>query len=322
MAAFPNQPEVVKRLGIIYQTEQKLDASIEAFQKVLQVAPSYPLVNLYLAVSCLRLGRIDESLKALSKELALNPGARHTRTYLASVYQSLGRNLEAVQRQEVSPWGSPQEAQALYQLLTRIEKDLDKGSGTALLHILCAQIYEHDRQYTNAVREHTLALRMRPDFPAVHISLGHDYWKMGRMDKSEEELRKGLRDDPHNSAGNYDMAAILAASQKFQEAVPLLRVSISGRPNFMPAHLLLGKCYASLGDVKNAIQEISRAVQLNPNEPSAHYLLARLYVRSSEKEKSEREFALFEKLSLQQKEKISKRLEEYVETQKGRNDDP
>lgn len=57
--------------------------------------------------------------------------------------------------------------------------------------------------------------------PGVHFSLGHDYWKMGRMDDSEEELRKGLRDDPHNPVGNYDLPAVLAAKQEYQEGIPL-----------------------------------------------------------------------------------------------------
>ena len=321
MAAFPDQPEILKRLGLLYQTEHKFEASIKAFQKALQRAPAYPQVNFHLAVSCLSSDRIDEALKALSKELALSPGDRQTRRYLASVYQSLGRNLEAIQQGEALPRDNPQDAEALYQLLTRIRKDLDKDSGSALLHVLCAQIYEHNHEYTNAVSEYKIALRMRFDFPGVHLSLGHDYWKMGRMDSSEKELRQGLRRDPLNPVGSYDLATLLAAKREFQEAIPLLQISITGQPKFMRAHLLLGKCYASLGDVEKAIREFSRAVQLGPKEPSPHYLLARLYARSREKEKSEHELAVFEKLSLQQKQNISKAVEQYTETQKGKSDE-
>src|SRR4051794_3575192 len=51
MAASPDRPEILKRLGIIYQTEFKFDESIDAFQKVLQQAPEYPEVNFYLGLS-------------------------------------------------------------------------------------------------------------------------------------------------------------------------------------------------------------------------------------------------------------------------------
>ena len=86
----------------------------------------------------------------------------------------------------------------------------------------------------------------------------------------------------------------------------------------MTAHLLLGKCYASLRDVEKAMQELSTAVQLNPKEPSPHCLLARLYAGLREKEKSEHELVVFERLSLQQKHEASRRVEQYVGTQKGR----
>src|SRR5438552_16727788 len=39
---YPNQPEIFKRLGIIYQTELKFQESIDTFQKVLDGAPQYP----------------------------------------------------------------------------------------------------------------------------------------------------------------------------------------------------------------------------------------------------------------------------------------
>src|SRR5690349_17960831 len=39
---YPNQPEILKRLGIIYQTELKFQDSIDTFQKVLDGAPQFP----------------------------------------------------------------------------------------------------------------------------------------------------------------------------------------------------------------------------------------------------------------------------------------
>ena len=54
-ANFPQQPEILKRLGLIYQTELKFKESIDSFQKVLQQAPQYPEVNFYLGLSYLGL---------------------------------------------------------------------------------------------------------------------------------------------------------------------------------------------------------------------------------------------------------------------------
>src|SRR5262245_27186332 len=59
--AFPNQPEVLKRLGLVYQTELKFQESIDTFQKVLQQAPQYPEVNFYLGLSYFGLNQYEKA---------------------------------------------------------------------------------------------------------------------------------------------------------------------------------------------------------------------------------------------------------------------
>src|SRR2546425_7241905 len=44
----PDDPEVLKRLGILYQTELKFGDSIELFRRALSVSPQHPEVNFYL----------------------------------------------------------------------------------------------------------------------------------------------------------------------------------------------------------------------------------------------------------------------------------
>src|ERR1017187_9215386 len=44
----PGSPEVLKRLGILYQTELKLQVSLEAFAKVLASQPQYPETNFFM----------------------------------------------------------------------------------------------------------------------------------------------------------------------------------------------------------------------------------------------------------------------------------
>src|SRR2546422_5338815 len=73
LAQFPDQPEALKRLGIVYQTELKFLESIDAFQKALQVNPQYPEVNFYLGLSYFGLNQYEQSLEYLNTELRLHP---------------------------------------------------------------------------------------------------------------------------------------------------------------------------------------------------------------------------------------------------------
>src|SRR5205823_12902950 len=43
--SYPHQPEILKRLGIVYQTDLKFPESLDAFGRLLQTAPQYRGVN-------------------------------------------------------------------------------------------------------------------------------------------------------------------------------------------------------------------------------------------------------------------------------------
>src|SRR5262245_32313500 len=66
--AFPNQPEIQKRLAILLQTELKLSESVEAFAKVLKNNPQYPEVNFFLGLSYLGLNHFENALAYFNKE--------------------------------------------------------------------------------------------------------------------------------------------------------------------------------------------------------------------------------------------------------------
>src|SRR5688572_3611777 len=88
-ASFPKQPEVLKRLGLVLQTELKFQESIATFQQVLQQAPQYPEVNFYLGLSHLGLNEFQKAIEWFNKELEANPKYKRAHFYAAQAYQAL-----------------------------------------------------------------------------------------------------------------------------------------------------------------------------------------------------------------------------------------
>src|SRR6266699_4268162 len=99
--SYPHQPEILKRLGIVYQTELKFPESLDTFSRVLQGAPQYPAVNFYQGLSYFGLNQFDQAIEAFNKELEANPKYRRARYYEALAFQSLNRNADALRQYEI-----------------------------------------------------------------------------------------------------------------------------------------------------------------------------------------------------------------------------
>ena len=64
LAGAPGNLEVLKRLGVLEQTELKFDSSIDRFQKILARNPQYSQVNFYLGVSYLGRNALDRAIES------------------------------------------------------------------------------------------------------------------------------------------------------------------------------------------------------------------------------------------------------------------
>src|SRR5204863_4220142 len=114
---YPNQPEILKRLGIVYQTELKFGESIETFERVLQGAPQYPEVNFYIGLSYFGLNQFEKAIEAFNKELEANPKYRRAHYYTAQAYQSLNRTADAARQYENLLQEDPADKKVLFQLI-------------------------------------------------------------------------------------------------------------------------------------------------------------------------------------------------------------
>ncbi|HEV2383338.1 MAG TPA: tetratricopeptide repeat protein [Terriglobia bacterium] len=308
---FPNQPEVLKRLGIVYQTELKFPESIQTFQRVLQDAPQYPEVNFYLGLSEFGLNQFDQAVGAFNKELDANPKYRRARYYEALALQSLNRNADAMRQYELLLQDDPNDAAVLYQMIRFLKAatiqsinhlgNLDPNSDYML--ILKAEGYTEEGRYAEAVEKYTQLLKKNPGFPGAHYGLGLTYWKKVDYSAAEPELRLALRQDPNHPMANYYLADILVKSQRTSEAVPLLEIAVAGAPDLSMAYYELGKCYVEQNRLQDALKVLLKAVALDADEKSTHYQLAQLYARLKQPDKSREEMAVFQKLYAQEREK-------------------
>jgi len=320
LSAFPDQPEVLKRLGIVYQTELKFQESIEAFQRVLRVNPQYPEVNFYLGVSFLGFNQYDKALGYFDQELKSHPDYRRAHVYAAKTLLALGRTGEAIQHYETLAKESPRDARVWFELASLYRslavhaynqlEDIDPDS--VLLVALRAESDADDLRYEDAVNRYEQVLKKQPTFPGVHFALGRIYFKMNKFTEAEPELRRALQEDPNNPPANYMIGQILLRNKQAAEALPFLQIAVEGDPTYMKAQLELGKCYLQLGKLPEAQQALSKAADADPRSVDPHVLLVQLYARLKDDAKRKSELATIQKLEQESRERLQGNVEKAV----------
>jgi tetratricopeptide (TPR) repeat protein len=315
---YPQNPEVLKRLGIIYQTELKFPESIDTFQKALDIDPKYPEVNFYMGLSYFGLNQYDKAIELFEKQLEIDPKYRRAHYFEAQVYQSLNRGSDAMHQYEILLKQDPTDKKALYQLIRFLKAttlhaldqlgNLDPNSVYVL--VLKAESHTAEQDYTKAIEEYRQVLAQDPNFPGIHYALGEVYYGKVDFPNAEKELRLALQEDPNHPRANYYLADILVKDGRLKEAVPLLERSVPADPGFMKGYFLLGKCYAAQGKLEDARKLLEKAEEMEPDDKNVHYQLAQLYTKLNEPGKSKEQMQIFQKLYADERKKKAERLDE------------
>src|ERR1035438_2864842 len=311
LASAPENPDTLKRLGILEQTELKFDDSIQGFEQVLASDPQYPEVNFFLGVSYLGKNDFNQSIDGFERELKTPRPHPRSHYYLGLALQSSGRIEEAISQLHQSFTENPRDADALYELariyknasLRSIEllKALDRDSFQ--LHALMAEIYAEQEHYPEAIAEYQAALVKRPDAPGLHFAIGMGYWAQRQMEPAEKAFKDALKENPNDAMANLYLGDIAVRDQRFSDALPFLLVAEQGQPNMAQVHILLGQCYQGQNEHEKAKAEFLAAIAADPTAAQPHFLLSVVYRDLRDARASSAELAQFERLSKLEKKK-------------------
>lgn len=122
-------------------------------------------------------------------------------------------------------------------------------------------------QHERALVELRTALSLNPSFALGHTALGWALLRAGRFDEAIAETGWALRMSPLDSfSGFYTTTHGLAllAAQRFEEALPFLRASISGITDYTGPYNTLISCCGHLGLVDEARELIAIRSRMGP----------------------------------------------------------
>lgn len=315
LAAAPANLEILKRLGVLEQTELKFDDSIQLFKQVLASDPNYKGVNFFLGLSYFGKNEFLPSIDWFQRELKTPKPHPRTHYYLGLALQSAGRIEDAISHLNQSFAQDPKDADALYEL-ARLHKNASLHSIEALktldpdsfqLHALMGEVYADQERYSDAIEEYQKALVKRPGAPGMQFLIGVAYWAQRQMEPAEKAFKEAYKENPNDPMTNLYLGDIAVRYQRFSEAFPFLMVAKQAQPDMPQLHVLLGQCYQAQKELQKAKIEFQAAIAVDAAAAQPHYLLARVYRELHDTQASADELAQYEQLSKLEKEKTSPR---------------
>jgi tetratricopeptide (TPR) repeat protein len=299
-----DDPEILKRLGIVCQEQGKHEEAIEVLQRILKRAPLYPGANALLAISYYALNKFDKTIEFSQQELTGNPKDRQARYYLSLALSASGRLFEAIQQLESLQNDDPDNLAVIYQLVVDYKAAAQQASqrlakkapDSEFTHAMRAEVLADGERFDEAIREFNEVMRKSPEFPGIHLALGQLYWRRKDLEKSRQELELALEEDPNQPLANYYLGDIFVTNKEYLKAIQRLEIALSIYPDLTRAYWLLGKSYAGSGNQQRAIEVLQKALQQDPNYKEVHFQLHELYARLGNKTESQQHLQIFERL--------------------------
>lgn len=163
-------------------------------------------------------------------------------------------------------------SETMWSSITQVFPDTvpDAYYGLGLFH------YEKGK-LDDAIKEYKHAIRLSPNYAAIHYNLGNAYVKKRMINEAMIEFKQAIdlgfnTVDAHNNLGScYGRKGML------DEAISEFKKAIESNPRFEGAHINLGFSYYKKGELDKAIIEYEKALSINTNAARAHYNLAKAF---------------------------------------------
>jgi tetratricopeptide (TPR) repeat protein len=153
----------------------------------------------------------------------------------------------------------------------------------ALAHRALAALLGRNRQPEAALEEVQTAIRLEPNNPQNQVLLGYEYAAMfGHLDDAVAALQEAAREAPDSPMARNGLEQAQTLKARVEAEIEKQRAVLHDNPNDPDAHYRLAKAEARVGDLKDAIADMRRAAELRPDSAATHTELAELYLVSGD----------------------------------------
>jgi len=148
----------------------------------------------------------------------------------------------------------------------------------ALFWVL-GETYAENQEYQRAITFYKKALDYNPRFSKGRISLARAMSATGQLYQAINEYSYAATSDRRNGIGFFEAAQLQTFDKKYVEAETLIKSLIDSTPNYPGSHRLLSQIYQFMNRKDEAIREMAKEVENNPQNTKFIIDLAEVYIR-------------------------------------------
>jgi tetratricopeptide (TPR) repeat protein len=184
---------------------------------------------------------------------------------------------------------------------------------SVLAHELSAEMMEAMNNYDGAVVELKNAVEMAPKRLGTHYKLGEAYWSLSQWDSATEQFQAELAVDPGNCAAHWKLGAtVLQKNGSADAALAEIDRAFSMCPSLTEARVDRARALIKLNRNAEAATDLEAAAKADPAEPTAHFLLAKVYRALGRVQDAQAEMQTFSKLEENARAATAERAQEVI----------
>ena len=272
----PSRPEIGRELGIAYYRKGDFLRAATLLQEAFTRRPEDNDVAQLLGLAYYLSGRPAAAIAPLERLRASDPRASIDAAYVLSLCYALNREFDKARSSFASLYAVPPDSAAAHVIFAAmlVRQGLDPvaeqearaalalNAGIPLGHYVLGEVAMYRADYEKAIGEFQNEIRLNPAFAPARTRAADAESHLSRSTEAELEAERSMWLDSTTSEPLIVLAKTLLSQGRNEQAERTLLRALALDANSYTAHFLLGQVYRQLGKVEMAEREFKLAAQI------------------------------------------------------------
>jgi tetratricopeptide (TPR) repeat protein len=173
---------------------------------------------------------------------------------------------------------------------TALRAALELDAKNSQLYYMLGEICSLEGDHSAAESYWARAVQHDPDYTDAHIRLGILFSELARYPEAIKCFERAIFLDRAAVVARFHLAQVCVRLDDHRRALTQLHLVKELHPDYQPVYVLQGEIFYRLGDMRQAIVEFSKAVELGAGNANVFWMLANAHLALQAKDKALRAF--------------------------------